>query len=199
MSTENEKEQKHLDASGKENNTLFRKTSLDRLNSPENLNEYIKVANPGMWVALVAIIVVLIGGLVWCALAELKSTCKAVVIVSDGEATCYVLDEDASSVKPGMELMINGEEYTLGSHMQSGHDFAEDPDFGDEAATYLLQGKSTSSETGDTSENPLWCFQYNVNNVDKNGKDVDPPTVDGFYEAEIVVEEISPMSLLFER
>ena len=38
---------------------VFRKKSLDRVNSPEQLNEYIRVANPGVWVILAAVIVLL--------------------------------------------------------------------------------------------------------------------------------------------
>ena len=28
---------------------IFRKKSLDRISSPEQLNDYIRVANPGIW------------------------------------------------------------------------------------------------------------------------------------------------------
>ncbi len=53
-------------------NGIFRQKSLDRLSSPENLNEYIKVANPGMWMGLIAIIVFLIGGIVWASFGKLE-------------------------------------------------------------------------------------------------------------------------------
>ncbi len=29
---------------------IFRKKSLDKLSSPEQLNDYIKVTNPGVWI-----------------------------------------------------------------------------------------------------------------------------------------------------
>ena len=48
-----------------ENNTLFRKSSMDRLRSPEQLNEYIRVARPGVWLVLAAIILLLAGVVVW--------------------------------------------------------------------------------------------------------------------------------------
>lgn len=31
---------------------IFRKKSLDRISSPEQLNDYIRVANPGIWMIL---------------------------------------------------------------------------------------------------------------------------------------------------
>ena len=33
---------------------IFRKKSLDRISSPEQLNDYIRVANPGIWMILAA-------------------------------------------------------------------------------------------------------------------------------------------------
>lgn len=44
---------------------LFRKSSIDRVTSPEQLNEYIKVVRPGVWVLLAAIIVLLLGFVLW--------------------------------------------------------------------------------------------------------------------------------------
>ena len=34
--------------------TVFRKKTLDRISSPEQLTDYLRVTNPGIWVALVA-------------------------------------------------------------------------------------------------------------------------------------------------
>ena len=42
-------------------NQLFRKKSLDKVSSPEQLNDYIRVSNPGVWIALTAVIVLLFG------------------------------------------------------------------------------------------------------------------------------------------
>ena len=44
---------------------LFREKNLKRISSPESLNDYVKISNPGIWVLLVAVIVLLVGFLVW--------------------------------------------------------------------------------------------------------------------------------------
>ena len=44
---------------------IFRKKSLDRISSPEQLNDYIRVANPGIWMILAAVIILLAGVCVW--------------------------------------------------------------------------------------------------------------------------------------
>ncbi|MCR5399521.1 MAG: hypothetical protein K6E68_08335 [Lachnospiraceae bacterium] len=44
---------------------IFRKKSLDRISSPEQLNDYIKVTTPSVWVILIAVILLLVGMLAW--------------------------------------------------------------------------------------------------------------------------------------
>ena len=36
---------------------IFRKTNLERISSPEKLNEYIRVSNPSVWIIISAILV----------------------------------------------------------------------------------------------------------------------------------------------
>ena len=40
---------------------IFRKKSLDRISSPEQLNDYLRVANPGIWMSLAAVIILISG------------------------------------------------------------------------------------------------------------------------------------------
>ena len=43
---------------------IFRKKNLDKIKSPENLNDYLRVSNPGVWMLLAAVIVLLIGAVI---------------------------------------------------------------------------------------------------------------------------------------
>ena len=47
---------------------LYRKKSMDRISSPEELNDYIRVTSPSVWMVLMAIVIILVGTLVWGAL-----------------------------------------------------------------------------------------------------------------------------------
>jgi len=47
------------------NNGIFRKSSLERVESPEQLNDYIHCVTPSVWVVLGAIMALLIGVLIW--------------------------------------------------------------------------------------------------------------------------------------
>lgn len=48
-----------------EKKSIFREKSLRRISSPEEMNDYIRVTTPKVWVILIAVIVLLIGALVW--------------------------------------------------------------------------------------------------------------------------------------
>lgn len=53
---------------------LFRQKSLDKITSPEQMGDYIRVSNPSVWMILAAIIVLLIGVCVWGVFGRLDTT-----------------------------------------------------------------------------------------------------------------------------
>ena len=44
---------------------IFRQKSLKRVSSPEELNDYIRVTSPSVWIVLVALALLLAGMLAW--------------------------------------------------------------------------------------------------------------------------------------
>ena len=93
---------------------LFRKKSLDKFQSPESLHDYIRVSNPGMWILMAAMIILLVGACVWGFLGTLESTVNAVVHVDDGVVTCYADETDAERIQPGMRVRVDKMEGILG-------------------------------------------------------------------------------------
>ena len=99
------------------NEGIFRQKSIDRVNSPENLDEYIRVSNPGVWLLLVSVIVLLLGACVWGALGHIDSTVPTTVHVENAQLTCRIAEENVSSVRVGLvvkfaetEALITGME-----------------------------------------------------------------------------------------
>ena len=45
--------------------SIFREKSMDKVSSPESLNDYIKVTTPSVWIVLIALVVLLLGILAW--------------------------------------------------------------------------------------------------------------------------------------
>ena len=63
---------------------IFRKESLDKMSSPEKLNDYIKVSNPSVWVILGAIAVLLIAVVVWSVFYELPEGIRPIQFLIGG-------------------------------------------------------------------------------------------------------------------
>ena len=151
---------------------VFRKKSLDRVSSPEQLNEYIKVANPGVWMVLAAIIVLLTGVVVWGCIGHLETTLSAVLVADGGETVIYVKEADAETLKSGMTVRAGEQEFTIS-----------------EISAVPIRVDTTFPEyalhLGDFTEGE-WVYAVGVNGG----------LADGVYKAEIVLERISPISFL---
>ena len=48
-----------------ENKQVYREKSLERISSPEQLNDYLKVTKPMVWVVLIAAVLLIVGFLIW--------------------------------------------------------------------------------------------------------------------------------------
>ena len=60
---------------------LYREKSLERVNSPEELSDYIRVATPSVWLVLLGILILLVGILAWSVLGSV------VIENADGSTT----------------------------------------------------------------------------------------------------------------
>ena len=84
-------------------NDLFRKKSLDTIKSPDQLNDYVRVANPGVWLILCAVVVLLVGFCVWGIFGQIKTIVPAQITVDGGKIICAV-DGDIDKIEVGMTV-----------------------------------------------------------------------------------------------
>ena len=98
-----------------ERESVFRKESLDRISSPEQLQDYLKVTNPGIWVVLVAVIVALLGLLAWSATGKLETLADAVTVIDGGRARVYLTETNKGRMEEGMVIRIDSKEYKISS------------------------------------------------------------------------------------
>ena len=94
--------------------SLYRKKNLDRLSSPEDLSKYMRIASPAVWMAVAAIVLVLVGAIVWGAVWHVESTVPCLAVGADGEGAIYVSEQYAPSVQPGQTIRVGESEYVLG-------------------------------------------------------------------------------------
>ena len=90
---------------------LFRKKTLDRISSPEQLTDYLRVTNPGIWVILLAVILLLAGVFAWSMVGTLETTAEVKIVVSDHIAEIIPLGSE--SLDEGMPLRVSGQEYII--------------------------------------------------------------------------------------
>ncbi len=92
---------------------LFRKKSLDRIKSPESLDEYIRVSNPGVWLLIASAIILLVGACIWGIFGHIDRTVDSNVRAEKGTLVCYIDDSEIGSVKVGMTVKFDGFEATV--------------------------------------------------------------------------------------
>ena len=84
-------------------NPIFRKKSLDRISSPEALDDYLHVTTPSVWLILIAIIMLLVGMLIWSHVATIDSFATGHAQVENGKMYIEFDNEQiARNVQSGM-------------------------------------------------------------------------------------------------
>ena len=84
---------------------LFRKKSLDKVSSPEALNDYLRVTSPTVWLILAAIILLLAGFLLWSSTATIDSIATGTAQVEGGNMRIRFDDQQvAAKVQSGMRV-----------------------------------------------------------------------------------------------
>lgn len=104
-------EPKGADTMNENQTTVFRKKTLDRISSPEQLTDYLRVTSPGIWVILAAVILLLAGIFAWSTVGTLETTAEAAVIVEDHMA--QIVPAGAEALSAGMPLRVAGQEFVI--------------------------------------------------------------------------------------
>ena len=90
-------------------NQLFRKKTLDKISSPEALHDYMRVTSPRLWMILSAIVVLLVGFVIYAATTRMESTEKVVIrLMDDRNGSCLVPPGREDLIKVGMEVRVEG-------------------------------------------------------------------------------------------
>ena len=152
---------------------IFRKSSLDQAASPDNLDEYIQVSNPSVWMILGAIVLLLAGGLVWACFGHLSDEQSGVLVVDGGESICYVEQAAAEDLDEGDPVSAGGAEGSVVAV--------------DSHAVPRSELSATAQEVA--PEDAGWFIPAKVA--------IDLP--DGAYVVQVTVRTYNPIALLFAQ
>lgn len=156
-------------------NGLFRKKSVDRISSPEALHDYMRVTSPRLWMLLAAVVLLLIGFVVYASTATMENTVPIKVQLQNYPADDGTVQDNAAQeitvvssrlpidqldrIKTGMKLRLGKEEGRI----------------------YWI---STSEE----EDSIKVVFEMEHQYI---------PMDEGEYEAELVLESTTPISFLW--
>jgi len=153
-------------------NNIFRQKSINKINSPESLNDYVKVTNPSVWAVLLGVLVLIIGAFVFGTSGVINTDVSAAVDVDGGKATAYVDEAEVGKISPDMKIRINGVDYSFES-------IGDRPVKASELDEFLLHKSGMEASQ--------WLYPISVDGTIK----------DGVYTGTITVEQVSPISYVF--
>lgn len=94
-------------------NQLFRKQSMDRISSPEQLQDYMRVTSPGIWMVLSAVIVLLAGLIICSMVGKIETRYEVKADVREGKVSVLLEPETEYTVKKGMTLRIEEQDASI--------------------------------------------------------------------------------------
>ena len=78
------------------NSTIFNKRAAEKLRSPDDLDKFVRVTNPSVWVVLAACVALLAGLLAWGVFGAVTSSVSTTGVAINGKAMCFLDAEDAA-------------------------------------------------------------------------------------------------------
>jgi hypothetical protein len=153
--------------------SLFRDKNIERMESPEKLNDYLRVTSPGVWLVLGAVISLLVGVCIWGMFGTIRSTTPAAVVGGDGQNVCYVPASALEGVLANKTVTVNGKDLELAPSVLEPQVVSTDMD-----VYVLLAGRLS---VGDI-----------VYPIPLAGS-----MESGVYTGQLLTETMSPMSLFF--
>lgn len=97
----------------RENLSIFRTQAVEKVSSPEKISDYLRVTNPGVWMVLAAVVLLLAGLVVWAFVGTLETTSEAKIIVDGHTAEIYL--PGGQTAEAGMTLRVAGQEAVIAS------------------------------------------------------------------------------------
>lgn len=153
---------------------VFNPASLARVSSPEQLNDYIRVANPSVWLILTAMIVLLAALLVWSMTGTLPTTISETCVAEGGVLTGYLSDK--ADVAPGMRVRIGSLTGTI---------------------TAISDTPYSSREVGAKYDDDYMLHMLGVDDWNYEITIEAPGVPDGLVETTIVTGEVQPITFIF--
>ena len=155
--------------------SIFREKSVERVSSPEQLDAYLKVTSPKVWIILCGVIVLLIGFIAWGVIGKIETSEPTSCFIEDDKLYCYTVEETFEKIGIGTILKLNDSDTEYPIH----------------TINYLGQV---------TTENELIAHTVNTklkDHVYELVADCSLPNSEIAVKGKIVIETVSPIKFVF--
>ena len=95
------------------NSSIFNRRATEKLRSPDDLDKYVRVTNPSVWVVLAACTALLIGLLVWGFFGAVTTSVAATGVSVNGKTMCFLNADDTAKVNVGDVAKVGGARMTV--------------------------------------------------------------------------------------
>ena len=161
-----------------EKKPIFRKNALEKISSPDQITDYIRVVSPSVWLIFLAIAALLIAVICWSAFGLVESKIEATFFVDyDSMGYLYIPDDKVQYLREGMDVRAAGNTYQIymiTDESQTCQEFISD-NYGE---GYVIEGFDVPPET---------LLRMVLVPTDLHA---------GEYKATIVVEQLHPLSFI---
>ncbi len=165
-------------------NSIFNKKATEKLRSPDDLDKYVRVTNPSVWIVLVACVVLLAGLLVWGILGTVTTGVSAMGVRNGESTVCFLPIDSAKKVSVGDSANVEGRRMKVAS-------ISSLPVSREEAKEYV-----ESDYLRSTLLKEDWTY---VVGLEDDDTDDDVPAEQVPLEVTITTKRIPPISLVFGR
>ena len=147
----------------------------EKIYSPDQLRDYLRAVNPGRWIVLIAVILLILGFVAWTIFGTMKSKLTAPIVVSNGVGTIYVTEDQYYTLYESTldELTVEADDW-VGRVYSMSHD----PINAGELSEYAM-------ELGGLSEGQYVFPVYAI-----------IPAEDGTYSAKVTYDDLAPAEYL---
>ncbi len=159
--------------------SIFNQRAADKLRSPDDLDKYVRVTNPSVWIILAACAALLVGLLAWGVFGSVTTSVSATGASVDGQVVCLLSGDDAARVHVGDPATVSGSSMTVSA-------ISEVPLSRDEANAFLQSDYLSAVLMGSNSWAYVVTFEGDASEIPEG-----VPVLVG-----ITTELVSPISLI---
>ncbi len=165
-----------------EGSSVFNEKAVRRLKNPNDVDEYIRIGSPSVYLILCGCIALLIGIVAWGIFGSVTTKVIATGTVIDGKALCFLSEGDVDKLHVGDDVAMGGTSLKVAS-------IAKAPISRSKAAQIV-----TDQYLLDSVMEGSWAYVVTLEGEGASNLSQDVP-----IGMQITVERIAPIELLFRR